>query len=321
MQNSSPTASSDKEDFGLTRPSSILENHPKLSVDLPTPPCRIILPPFPTAIQPRFHGSVSKDNIASSKTFLGYASAPNDTRSYTTIALFRGTRISNGSNTESDYNLSRPGSVLENHPKLDPEPPTTPRHRDVSSPPFIAALQPCITLVNNGSVARDHLSSERTFLAYVRTSLMFASAGVGEFLSFSFFSVFLGIESLIVLYSTRSIVYDVSWTVVRSNTLPTSSTYPRLHTASRCSLCINCYHSHAHRCVHPFTTSSTSYLFYIHTAPHRHNTLFHNPILPPQRPLPSREDSDFGDEWGVGSVGGGYVGNFNGGVGMLVEGE
>ncbi|KAJ7224480.1 hypothetical protein GGX14DRAFT_350730 [Mycena pura] len=33
-------------------------------------------------------------------------------------------------------------------------------------------------LVNSGSVARDHLASERTFLAYVRTSLAVASTGV-----------------------------------------------------------------------------------------------------------------------------------------------
>ena len=36
-----------------------------------------------------------------------------------------------------------------------------------------------LSLRNTGSVARDHLASERTFLAYVRTSLSFASAGVG----------------------------------------------------------------------------------------------------------------------------------------------
>ncbi|KAK0200176.1 hypothetical protein DFS33DRAFT_1266552 [Desarmillaria ectypa] len=35
-----------------------------------------------------------------------------------------------------------------------------------------------LTLENNGSVARDHLASERTFLAYVRTSLVLASVGV-----------------------------------------------------------------------------------------------------------------------------------------------
>ncbi|KAJ7050549.1 hypothetical protein C8F01DRAFT_1000629 [Mycena amicta] len=35
-----------------------------------------------------------------------------------------------------------------------------------------------MTLENTGSVARDHLASERTFLAYVRTSLAIASTGV-----------------------------------------------------------------------------------------------------------------------------------------------
>jgi hypothetical protein len=47
-----------------------------------------------------------------------------------------------------------------------------------------------LTLRNNGSVARDHLASERTFLAYVRTSLSFASAGVGPSLSSPLLSVF-----------------------------------------------------------------------------------------------------------------------------------
>ncbi|KIM78477.1 hypothetical protein PILCRDRAFT_98382 [Piloderma croceum F 1598] len=37
---------------------------------------------------------------------------------------------------------------------------------------------PSLTLENCGSVARDHLASERTFLAYVRTSLAIASTGV-----------------------------------------------------------------------------------------------------------------------------------------------
>ncbi len=36
-----------------------------------------------------------------------------------------------------------------------------------------------LILANTGSVARDHLSLERTFLSYVRTSLAIASAGVG----------------------------------------------------------------------------------------------------------------------------------------------
>ena len=40
-----------------------------------------------------------------------------------------------------------------------------------------------LTLENSGSVARDHLASERTFLAYARTSLTIASTGVGASLS------------------------------------------------------------------------------------------------------------------------------------------
>jgi hypothetical protein len=36
-----------------------------------------------------------------------------------------------------------------------------------------------LRLENTGSVARDHLASERTFLAWVRTSLAVASTGVG----------------------------------------------------------------------------------------------------------------------------------------------
>ncbi|KAE9390647.1 hypothetical protein BT96DRAFT_833182 [Gymnopus androsaceus JB14] len=39
-------------------------------------------------------------------------------------------------------------------------------------------FNPTLILENSGSVARDHLASERTFLAYVRTSLAIASTGV-----------------------------------------------------------------------------------------------------------------------------------------------
>lgn len=37
-----------------------------------------------------------------------------------------------------------------------------------------------LVLENKGCVARDHLASERTYLAYVRTSLACANAGVGK---------------------------------------------------------------------------------------------------------------------------------------------
>ncbi|KIJ54900.1 hypothetical protein M422DRAFT_84905, partial [Sphaerobolus stellatus SS14] len=41
-----------------------------------------------------------------------------------------------------------------------------------------------LQLENSGSVARDHLANERTWLAYVRTSLAIAGTGVGESTSF-----------------------------------------------------------------------------------------------------------------------------------------
>lgn len=49
--------------------------------------------------------------------------------------------------------------------------------------PAFRRLNPSMTLVNSGSVARDHLASERTFLAYVRTSLGISSMGVGKSLA------------------------------------------------------------------------------------------------------------------------------------------
>ncbi|KAG5732347.1 hypothetical protein E4T56_gene11557 [Termitomyces sp. T112] len=44
--------------------------------------------------------------------------------------------------------------------------------------PGLSTSDVSLSLVNSGSVARDHLASERTFLAYVRTSLAIACAGV-----------------------------------------------------------------------------------------------------------------------------------------------
>ncbi|KAJ7743128.1 hypothetical protein B0H16DRAFT_1561963 [Mycena metata] len=44
--------------------------------------------------------------------------------------------------------------------------------------PLVDPGKVSLVLENSGSVARDHLASERTFLAYVRTSLVIASTGV-----------------------------------------------------------------------------------------------------------------------------------------------
>jgi hypothetical protein len=92
-----------------------------------------------------------------------------------------------------------PGLKIGQHRRSDhspptpvpPTPPTTPisdhdtqeDHRDPPSPPVTPSnrFSPRLALENTGSVARDHLASERTFLAYVRTSLAVASTGVGVF--------------------------------------------------------------------------------------------------------------------------------------------
>ncbi|KIK68508.1 hypothetical protein GYMLUDRAFT_35942 [Collybiopsis luxurians FD-317 M1] len=47
-----------------------------------------------------------------------------------------------------------------------------------SHPRKFAHLSPMLVLENSGSVARDHLACERTFMAYTRTSLAIASTGV-----------------------------------------------------------------------------------------------------------------------------------------------
>ena len=65
------------------------------------------------------------------------------------------------------------------------QPSTTSKGKDYNPIPSqnihqhsITHFHPTLVLQNKGSVARDHLASERTFLAYVRTSLGMASAGV-----------------------------------------------------------------------------------------------------------------------------------------------
>jgi hypothetical protein len=65
----------------------------------------------------------------------------------------------------------------------NPRPSASPSGKKISdvaaAAPTVLPFKLSLTLQNTGSVARDHLASERTFLAYVRTSLSFASAGVG----------------------------------------------------------------------------------------------------------------------------------------------
>jgi hypothetical protein len=87
-------------------------------------------------------------------------------------------------------------AISDEDPPLDGPsalPPSPAEHKaddedeDVSPAPPARPFGLSLTLQNTGSVARDHLASERTFLAYVRTSLSFASAGVGTSSTLFFF--------------------------------------------------------------------------------------------------------------------------------------
>lgn len=66
-------------------------------------------------------------------------------------------------------------------------------------------LQPSLRLQNSGSVARDHLASERTFLAYVRTSLAMASVGVAIVQLFTVSDLILPNQAMLVPPATMKI--------------------------------------------------------------------------------------------------------------------
>lgn len=100
------------------------------------------------------------------------------------------TPIRNAENPQSrNYNTRRPGDEDTTPPKPSPAG-TADEHvneaededpKKDSGPPWykrIAEKCGSVTLENKGSVARDHLALERTFLAWLRTSLAFASIGI-----------------------------------------------------------------------------------------------------------------------------------------------
>ncbi|KAJ7159290.1 hypothetical protein C8R43DRAFT_352953 [Mycena crocata] len=81
---------------------------------------------------------------------------------------------------QSQSYLPSPPSPDAQTPLLSPSARST-AHGDYNSTETrsrIPRIGPSLVLENTGSVARDHLANERTFLAYVRTSLTIASAGV-----------------------------------------------------------------------------------------------------------------------------------------------
>ena len=93
-----------------------------------------------------------------------------------------------GKEEGSGHETPQSAATLNGSRPSSPTPGTmskTNREREPCKTTFRIALisKVSLTLKNSGSVARDHLALERTFLAYVRTSLGLVTAGVGALAS------------------------------------------------------------------------------------------------------------------------------------------
>ena len=83
-----------------------------------------------------------------------------------------------------NYNTGDPAGEEDTTPPKPTQPSVADPDRDEQkddSPPWykrVAEKYGSVSLENKGSVARDHLALERTFLAWLRTSLAFASIGI-----------------------------------------------------------------------------------------------------------------------------------------------
>ena len=136
-----------------------------------------------------------------------------------------------------------------------------------------------LKLENNGSVARDHLASERTFLAYVRTSLGCATMGVGTSKQQK---VPAYIFSILSPYSTGPVVRTYT-----RNTQNTQSPSSRNNT--------RCHHRHRghNRSTYRYVILTPPLtIFHIHLPQkpgpcHRHNPLFPHPNGARLRFIPS----------------------------------
>ena len=141
------------------------------------------LPPLQSSFQPVYGITAAGSTNLSSSGFPSSLSTPN---------LSHPNRSLNDVINDEPYPSSSLSSTAE--PQSPPltdnnfNIPITSKNEDSSSHPRNHAVlssildlkrfHPALVLQNSGSVARDHLASERTFLAYVHTSLSLSSAGV-----------------------------------------------------------------------------------------------------------------------------------------------
>lgn len=125
--------------------------------------------------------------------------------------------------TPNDDDAVGSSTSAQPSPSNPSAPPSTRKIGDVTASPTVLPFSLSLTLQNTGSVARDHLASERTFLAYVRTSLSFASAGVGAFLTTFGGDVPFGL----IIHSALVQLFRVSVSTASLNTRTSVTQYAR----------------------------------------------------------------------------------------------
>lgn len=110
----------------------------------------------------------------------------NDSTSDERRNVWRSLRVAGMGKDEGSGSETPHSTITLNASRSSSASPSTMGKTDTESRPCRRTVRHpfSLTLKNSGSVARDHLASERTFLAYVRTSLGIVTAGVGVWASF-----------------------------------------------------------------------------------------------------------------------------------------